>query len=160
MKERKPSPHRRGAARHRRPEVVAATAAAWQRWLVGIVVLGIGAGAVVFGGSDLYGWIDALRRDAPVIRTGSAMFALPLFGIGFLSIAALGPMLRLAKGQRERWTEGAFGAAVGAALALFIVGHGAFVLFAAAVVGVAPGPGETHLQEFAGHIGAHKVIRL
>ncbi len=71
--------------------------------------MAIGVAAVVFGGADLYGWIDALRRDAPVIRTGSPMFALPLFGVGFLSIAALGLVSRIGAARRDRWTESAFG---------------------------------------------------
>ena len=55
---------------------------------------------------------------------------------------------------------GQLGAAVGSAVAFFVGGHGAGVFLAAAVVGVAPGPGEAHLDEFLGHVGAHKIVGL
>lgn len=113
MKERNPSPHRRGA-RHRRQPLVAPVSGGssipvWQRWLPPIVMLVIGAGATGFGVSDLYDWVGAMRRDVPVIRTGSAMFALPLFGIGFLALAAIAPLSRIVAARRKRWTEMAFG---------------------------------------------------
>ncbi len=113
MKERGPSPQRRDDRRRRRSSVPGAVAGAagfaWQEWLVGIGALAIGIGAGLFGLSDLSVWIDAMRRDAPVIRTGSMMFALPLFGIGFLSLSALAPLSRLGAARRERWTGAAFG---------------------------------------------------
>ena len=49
---------------------------------------------------------------------------------------------------------------VGARLALFIGGYGTDVFLAAAVVGAAPGPGETHLQKLTRHVCPHKVLGL
>ena len=52
------------------------------------------------------------------------------------------------------------GASVGIALAFFIGGHRAIVLFATTVIGIEPRPGEAHLDEFSSHVDSHKVVGL
>src|SRR6478735_7961029 len=89
-----------------------------------------------------------------VLRPPLGVLADSLHGIPRLLEHAGGlRLLRVLRSTRQ------LGPPVGAAPAALLRRHGAVVLPAAGVVGVATGPGVAHLQELASHVRTHQVAR-
>ena len=82
----------RSKPRRRTPDTPLPPTPAWKRWLTAILFLAGGGGFGAWGVYELVTWIGALRSDAAVIETASALFGMAPLGIG---IGAIGPLMLL-----------------------------------------------------------------
>lgn len=105
------------------------------------------------------GWCTCQTSRASALVT--FLVPSPQFEISRIGCRAIPRRLEDARGfglHRILSVARLLGPAVRTALPLLIVGHRPVVLLAPAVVGVPPGPGVPHLQEFARHIGADEIF--